>query len=995
MAEKTSKALVIKVKSNAEPAGVEHVWDKLNVQGVTKHIITPTLASEKGGAASVDVGAIVSGMPSVFARAILFRNALDHITDKETEGDGLITFYKTLVDEWRGLLACIAWNNSDIEVRRIELEYSDGKPTASTSNIYEPKGAFGNLLFERKPLWCDPSTQKPVIDIIRYKKRVVGACSPDSFLFTSASYKVEEAAPFIEGGRFRDPLRGDVDPARLGLLKGYVDHLIAAVNDKFIKHFDELDKATAHLKPQYDSLSNNLGDWSREIDAYANKKGYRLQVQIPEISIFKPPFSLLLNHTTELYGFHGVVSHQKGAAGGFLFDPRNVLMTAGSEIAQVFPGARAADFLNGRAVHLLKAEVKGAEAGTFAYFAVPLTPLGLAVFGRNIGTLLGQGGANVRSRLNGVYDPATDELAVTLKLVTEDEREITREQKYRVGSKMIKNRDVLLWPNFISEKWNRYYLFNELPHNDSGLQATPILAYMEEGLLGITPSQAEDGSHKADLLLAAENGKARKADERANVTLHIAADHAVADVTYKYEIYESDIPFIGLRITQAGKDQGYVVLKYGGEGEGVLRNMIGDGRQLDEVELGIDFGSTNTSVAYYSMKVGEPQGLRFKNRRISLFGSEKEKEAGQQFAVENEIFFFQNEPIQSNSIKSILTLHDHRRIVRGSDHRTTESLAAEPIKGGFPCFEKNLPIDSATNSRYFLKYGSAGKVDLVHNMKWSDGVENSYKAAYLSSLLLHVYAHLFEEGSVPIKLKWSYPSAMSQDMVGKYNAIWASLADVSPVVGERALIVSEAKGRLSSRTGSKTVSGSAASKWGAGPTPAQAAPQVERPADGSVRFNFIDLNDSVSLTEACAVANYIATNKRVTTTKEYLTLCFDVGGSTTDIMALCMMKDPQGSSPRLAMVKQNSIRFAAQRISQASQYSHRLRDALLETCQNHGLSFSGLTKGESKYNAGTAPYFFEQVIDRLDEQDLPSLYRSLHAKCPELFWVKYSIGSMR
>ncbi len=100
MAEKTKQGPGHQGASNRpNRQGVQHVWDKLNVQGVTKHIITPTLASEKGGAASVDVGAIVSGMPSVFARAILFRNALDHITDPDTEADGLITFYKTLVDE--------------------------------------------------------------------------------------------------------------------------------------------------------------------------------------------------------------------------------------------------------------------------------------------------------------------------------------------------------------------------------------------------------------------------------------------------------------------------------------------------------------------------------------------------------------------------------------------------------------------------------------------------------------------------------------------------------------------------------------------------------------------------------------------------------------------------------------------------------------------------------------------------------------------------------
>ena len=62
-------------------------------------------------------------------------------------------------------------------------------------------------------------------DVVKYKGRVVGACSPDSFLFTSASYKLDEKAPFLSSGRFTDPLKAELDPARLNLLFGYVQHL--------------------------------------------------------------------------------------------------------------------------------------------------------------------------------------------------------------------------------------------------------------------------------------------------------------------------------------------------------------------------------------------------------------------------------------------------------------------------------------------------------------------------------------------------------------------------------------------------------------------------------------------------------------------------------------------------------------------------------------------------------------------------------------------------
>ena len=45
-----------------------------------------------------------------------------------------------------------------------------------TENLYEPAGAFGNMLFERAPLWSEQNVaentvSKPFIDVLTYMTR--------------------------------------------------------------------------------------------------------------------------------------------------------------------------------------------------------------------------------------------------------------------------------------------------------------------------------------------------------------------------------------------------------------------------------------------------------------------------------------------------------------------------------------------------------------------------------------------------------------------------------------------------------------------------------------------------------------------------------------------------------------------------------------------------------------------------------------------------------
>ena len=185
-------------------------------------------------------------MPSVFSRANLFKLALDYISDEKEKTDGLLKFYESLIDEWRGLIACIALDYPNISVERIALTYTDGRQIDSTSNLYEPKGAFGNALFERKPLWAlqgssENTRTEPFIDVITYKGTVIGATSPESIVFTSVAYNLKEDSPWIsvKSKRLTDPIKSDLTPENLKQLYGYVSWIENKING-FASYYKQL-----------------------------------------------------------------------------------------------------------------------------------------------------------------------------------------------------------------------------------------------------------------------------------------------------------------------------------------------------------------------------------------------------------------------------------------------------------------------------------------------------------------------------------------------------------------------------------------------------------------------------------------------------------------------------------------------------------------------------------------------------------------------------------
>ncbi len=1079
-----NKVLTIDVNPAAVPSGSLDQWKPLeNTTVFIKNIITPTLSE------NTNVGQLVSGIPTAFARVDLFKTAIDHVATNgmSNEKTNLVGYYTQLVDEWRGLIACMALDYAHISVSRIDLAYSDGKDIANTANVYEPKGAFGNMLLRRRNRWCDQNltdnqTAVPYINVIKYRNQVVGASAPESLLFTSTGYRCEpsDELPWVDvvTGKFIDPLKSSMKPMQIATLHAYVSHIL----DKLGSAEEYYSNLPAGEGVNYSSARTILTNWKKEIEDRAARDGFELSIgSTPPVSAdFGGPFSKLFCFEDVLYGVEGMISDSE-TAGNIKFDPKNLLLPDDSHIAKLDLNI-SPDEITNLPVLVLQADIKGMDGK--AFFALPLSAQGLNVFGKNAAALVGlSSNANaIESTLKATYDPnvRTGNLEVELTLVTESGKRRQINKVYTSDGE-IKNSDILIWPNFISPQWDAYFMYNELPHNGKtqSYRAFPFVGEMDQGYFRILVDK-----DKAPVLLS-EEGRITAPEQRVKAELMVVSDEAVADNAYKYEIYRSNKPFKGVRLqAPTGNEGGYLLINYSSaQGSTLPHDWMRPGAHgsLQAARVGIDFGSTNTSIAFSTTNnTIREQGFEFRNQRVSLLGNELPGRPV--FPRENQVFFFQGTgpAVKSNAIKSVLTLHDHRRLPALQAGETIKSRNGREVVGGFPCFTDNLPFANSNNKEITLNYpNGVGDVIQIHNMKWEDNDDDkAHKSAFLRTLMLQVYATLFAEGFVPESVKWSYPSAMSGPLLYSYQSIWDNLKTISPVLdtsGDRInLNVSRYTntGSIGGGTGAFGTSGDAAGGFGTTGTSAfgggfgssagfggaaaggfggnafgaQPAEQPKAPEAGNSSFGggsfgggafgggtsfgggafggnafgggdeektavpepdedfmpddskkpveynpqplYTMTNPSAnpSLSEAEAVANYISAT--VGTEANVLNLCFDVGGSTTDISALFYLKNG------VTMIKQNSIRFAAQRVSHTVGKFPRLREVLIDICSKHHIQMVGLNFGNNTYNEQTAPYFFDQIVNRLDDSQLGDLYNGIAANCKELMCVNLYVTGL-
>lgn len=1044
-----NKSLTIDVNTAAIPSGSLDNWSPLgNTSVFIKNIITPSLSKR------TNVGQLVSGIPTAFARVDLFKTALDHVATNGSEvaANNLLAYYSQLVDEWKGLIACMALDYAHISVKKIELSYSDGKDVAKTANVYEPKGSFGNMLLRRRNRWCDQNladnqTAVPFINVIKYKNTVVGATAPESLLFTSTGYQctASEEYPWIEvrTGKFTDPLKSPMKPMQVAALHAYVSHILNGLGDAE-EYYASL---PAGEGVDYTSIRTLLSSWKQEIEGRADRDGFELSIgSTPPVSAaFGGPFEKLFCHKDILIGVEGVIS-ETAMSGGVEFDPKNLLLEETARIARLDLNISPSDFKN-LPILVLTANVKGMSDK--AYFALPLSAQGLNVFGKNVQALVGMSGSTsaIASTLEATYDPAarTDNLEVILTLNTNSGKRRQFKKIYTSDGE-INNSDILIWPNFISPQWDAYFMYNELIHNGTGTsyRAFPFVGEMQDDYFRILVDKDQ-----APVLLS-RDGRIVAPESVVKSELLVFSDEAVADNSYKYEIYRSNRPFKGVRLlSPTGNEGGYLLINYSSaQGTGLPHDWMRPGAHssLKPVRLGIDFGSTNTSIAYSSDDTQE-QGFYFGNQRVSLMGNEL---PGKPLVPrENQVFFFQGAgpKVKSNAIKSVLTLHDNRRLPALKTGETLKMRNEREVVGGFPSFADNLPFSNSGENTITLFYpNGVGEVTQIHNMKWRDNDEDKqHKSAFLRTLMLQVYATLFAEGLLPESIKWSYPSAMAGQLLFSYQSIWESLKNVSPVLkenGERyGLNISRytdtrslgtdvgagafgAGGQTSGTSnggfsggfgggfgsressfgggfgsgfggfGSNTSFGGEFGRQDTSTVSEETSAEEFMPddPDREVTYNpgpiykMANANSNPSLSEAEAVANFISV--KYGTETNVLNLCFDVGGSTTDISALFYLQNG------ITMIKQNSLRFAAQRVSQSVAKLPQFKKVLSAICAEYRIQMVGLNFGNDTYNECTAPYFFDQIVNRLNDDQLEHFYRSIAAECPQLMCVNMYVTGL-
>ena len=112
--------------------------------------------------------------------------------------------------------------------------------------------------------------------------------------------------------------------------------------------------------------------------------------------------------------------------------------------------------------------------------------------------------------------------------------------------------------------------------------------------------------------------------------------------------------------------------------------------QLSPVDIAVDFGSTNTSLAYCNNAHHEQAyPLNLTNRRVSLLNDKRS-----QVVAVNDLLFFQNVDVEGNAVKSMLALHDLKRLrVSANGNGQSVSMVAEFAgnslgRGGYGIFRR-------------------------------------------------------------------------------------------------------------------------------------------------------------------------------------------------------------------------------------------------------------------------------------------------------------------
>jgi hypothetical protein len=738
-----TKALLI--KSYTTKGGTQGVWNDLDdafsyVQGINTGKVLDNLTADK-------LNALISGVPSPWARARLFKFAFDTLAnpDPNIESSGLDQFYEMLCAEWKGLIAVMALFPD-------RIKFSEPIVMDSTGDNYDIASAFGRMLFDDSDVWSDQDAlskdpdAKPYIQLIYYKNHLVGGTSPMTGFFTGVNYSKLKAdmtdINWYRNGLFEDPTRYISTPALLQKLYLFVKNM-----NGNLEQFEKKVNSQRRDKRKLDL--SGFKAISRKWEDELFKKGQGKLVDkgpVAQYSNLRCPFSTLLNSNVPVYLKPDFTfTYTNDGDYKVIGDVQNLLSNDRFVVGWAEEANQRPKRSDGPIYYV---QVRDIKDNSCYYFSLPLSENGLDIFKNSLSGLLGytQGG---NSRLKATITDS-GQLAVSMLVEIDGQEVALNTREYEISWQNDPGK-VILWPNFVSERWNKYYLYSEFTA-EAEQQFVPIFRWQGDIVRNIN---GEFLTSRYEL----------QPDEQKQVDVKklVIYPSGEGDDLPKYNIVSSDKPMAGLSaiVKETGKEvhAGFLMFR-----QTEIEDRTSVDMNIDAI-VGFDFGSNNTCV-YYNADDRGPMPIKFENYRAVLVGQENNDRRSP--ALNDELLFFSNYPSDNGQVKSWLHEHDSRY----NKHRETEEIA-----GGVPVNRPNVLVNKMTQFDITTQAGI-----LHYNMKWLDSDKGMpKKLAFMKSMWLQTCAYLYKNRIKPTQINWSYPGSMMESDVNDIEKIFEELTRMTPI----------------------------------------------------------------------------------------------------------------------------------------------------------------------------------------------------------------------
>lgn len=744
-----SKALLIKSYTTLT-TGVQGDWNDLNM--ASSYIKGIQTGQIKDGADADKIAALISGVPTPWARAKLFKFAFDTISHPNPAIGvmGLTQFYEMLHGEWKGLLAIMALYPDRIMV---------SKPVVmdTTGGNYDIASAFGRMLFSDRDIWCNQDelakdrNAQPYIHLLYYKGQLIGGTSPLTGVFTGVNYsKLQDAQDisWYKDGKLEDPMPY-LSPEQLQKLYLFIKNL--NTNLEAFENKVNTMRTEPNDRVNLDGFKNMSRSWESEIKAKAGGK-LKEKGPVPTYGGLSCPFSMLFACDVPVFmkpDFTFTYTYTADSGYREIGDIQNILSSDGYVLGWTEDASARKKMSDGPVYYL---HVDDLGSGARHYFSIPLSETGIDIFKNRLDEILGYstgGNSSITATLNDDGETLSVKMIVDIdgESVTLNNREYKIEWMEDMGH-------VIMWPNFVSDKWNKYYMYSEFTSD------------AKNKFYAIYKSNGKIVRDLEDKFLT----RLSKPDPNEKLPVEIKQL-----VTYqpdkggnmpKYEIISADKPFEGLiaTIQKGGKEErsGYLMIRHD-----VVKDLTNIDMNSTAV-VGFDFGSNNTCV-YYNANDKGAMPIRFENNRTVLVGSENDDKKAN--ASNDELLFFSNYPAENGQLKSWL----HEQCY-------TDYLSGAEVAGGVPVNRPNVVVREMDEFEIKTQAGT-----LHYNMKWlSDDLGLQKKGAYLKSVWLQACAFLYKNRIRPERLIWSHPGSMMECDVNDLDKIFSGLQKIHPIsVGGR------------------------------------------------------------------------------------------------------------------------------------------------------------------------------------------------------------------